>query len=144
MCNGGKDDPNTSVVGLSTSFFSDPGFYLFTLSQMRDWAEESDSSSNVVDVPEAFESGTSGFWLITLGSLANDLFGWQVSCVGDWDNDGKEDFAVSIMQANYFALRAKATVLLVMSGDLSTLDGLDDTVDNTVDLSLIWRKASDD
>lgn len=145
ICNGGLDQADTRVVGISNSF-SDPGFYLFTLSQMRDWAEDSGSTSNVVDVPEAFSSGTSGFWSIGVGSLGNNLESLKVSCIGDWDNDGGEDLAVSLLQVRYsfFGGSAKSTVFLLMSGDLSTLDGLDGTVDNEVDLSLLWRTSSDD
>lgn len=142
VCNGGMDHPDTRVVGHSSSF-SERGFYWFTLSQMRDWVEESGASSNVIDIPEAFSSGTSGFWSIGLGSLSDDLDSLQVACVGDWDNDGQEDLAVSIMQATFgfFEARAKSTVFLLMTGDLSALDRLDGTVDNEVDLSLLWRKV---
>ncbi len=145
VCNSGIDHPDTRVVGHSSSF-SERSFYLFTLSQMRDWQEESGVSTNFLDVPEAFSSGTSGFWSIGLGSLNDDLDSLQVSCVGDWDNDGVEDLAVSILQARYSFLgsRAKATVFLLMIGDLPALDGLDGTVDNEVDLSLLWRKPTDD
>lgn len=142
VCNNGVDHPDTRVVGLSRSF-TESGFYWFTLSQMRDFVEESGATSNVIDIPEAFSSGTSGFWSIGLGSLSEDLDSLQVACVGDWDNDGQEDLAVSIMQAtsSFFEARAKSTVFLLMTGDLSALDRLDGTVDNEVDLSLLWRKV---
>ena len=145
VCNGGLDHPDTRVVGHSDSF-RDRSFYWFTLSQMRDWAEESEAPSNVVNVPDAFESGTSGFWSIGLGGLNNDLDSLQVVCVGDWDNDGEEDLAVSISQTRYVDLQwsSKATVFLLMTGDLPALDQLDGTEDNEVDLSLLWRTVLED
>ncbi len=145
VCNGGIDHPTTRVVAHSDSF-GDSSFYWFTLGQMRDWAEDSEAANNRVDVPDAFLSGTSGFWSIGFGSLSDSLDSYQVSCIGDWDNDGDEDLAVSIMQlrGGFFAGEAKSTVFLLMTGDLPALDRLDGTVDNEVDLSLLWRTAADD
>ncbi|MCY3883782.1 MAG: hypothetical protein OXG24_02585 [Gammaproteobacteria bacterium] len=145
VCNSGTDHPDTRVVGYSNAF-DGQSFYLFTLDQMRDWQEESGVSTNFVDVTEAFSSGTSGIWSIGLGGLNDDLDSFQVSCVGDWDGDGEEDLTVSIVQARFSFIesRAKATVFLIMTGDLPALDGIDGTVDNEVDLSLLWRKATDE
>ena len=143
VCNGGMDLPDTRVVGHAGSF-GDRSFYWFTLSQMRNYAEDSETTRNVVDIPEAFESGTSGFWSIGLGSLNNQLDSLQVACVGDWDNDGEEDLAVSILQTRGFFDEAKATVFLLMTGDLPALDRLDGETNNEVDLSLLWRTASDE
>ena len=143
VCNGGMDRPDIRVVGHSGSF-GNHRFYWFALSQMRNYAEDSETKRNVVDIPEAFESGTSGFWSIGLGSLNNQLDSLQVACVGDWDNDGEEDLAVSILQTRGFFDEAKATVFLLMTGDLPALDRLDGETNNEVDLSLLWRTASDE
>ena len=43
-------------------------------------------------------SGTSGFSLFTVnGQNIGDRFGHEVAAVGDWDGDGKEDFAASAL-----------------------------------------------
>ena len=145
VCNGGIDHPDTRVVAHSDSL-GDDSFYWFTLGQMRDWVEDSGAANNRVDVPDAFLSGTSGFWSIDLGSLGDNLAGFQVSCMGDWDNDGDEDLAVSILQqrGGFSQPEAKATVFLLMTGDLEALDRLDGTVDNEVDLSLLWSTPADE
>ena len=145
VCNGGMDQPNTRVVGQSDSF-DVRSFYWFTLSQLRAFAEDAAISNNRVDIPAAFESGTSGFWSIGFGSLNDQLDSLHVSCIGDWDNDGEEDLAVSILQSRggFFAGEEKATVFLLMTGDLTALDRLDGEEDNEVDLSLLWRTATDE
>lgn len=46
-------------------------------------------------------SGTSGFSLFTVsGQNIGDRFGCEVSAIGDWDGDGKEDFAVSALPSS--------------------------------------------
>ena len=40
---------------------------------------------------------------------------------------------------DYETIDVKTSIYLLMTGDLPTLDGLDGTVDNEVDLSVLWR-----
>lgn len=138
VCNSGRNQSNTQLIAEKDTFF-DSSYYLFTVGAMRDLAEATSVSGNIVDLTNAGSSGVPGFWSIDLGSLNAALLTVQVSCIGDWDSDLVGDLAISMQHIDYETIDVKTSIYLLMTGDLPTLDGLDGTVDNEVDLSVLWR-----
>ena len=149
LCNGWFDDPATYVVADAT-LSERLSFSLFTLGAMRSYVRSTGETNNTVNIPDAISEGAAGIWNINLGSLGNNLAKSQVTCVGDWDRDGREDVAISLL---YFRFdpqpttsrgpEVKTSVILLMTGDLPALDNLDGSLDNQVDLSLLWREPLD-
>ena len=94
---------------------------------------------NTVDMANARSSGVPGIWAIGLGDLSFSLLWVQASCIGDWDTDETEDLAISMLHLDFDTFEVKASVYLLMTADLPTLDGLDGIVDNEVDISVLWQ-----
>lgn len=138
ICNSGKNQSDTQVIAQKDTFF-DVSFYLFNVGAMQDLAEASGATDNTVDLTNAGSSGVAGFWSIGLGSLGSSLLSVHATCIGDWDADLTDDVAISTLHIDFDTFDVKTTVYLLMTGDLPTLDGLDGSVDNEIDISVLWR-----
>lgn len=148
VCNGGFDDPATQIFAEVVSS-DDPGFSLLTLGAMRDLVDQTADTGNTVNLGDAISMGSEAIWNIGLGSLGIDLSRMRVACAGDWDGDGSEDVAISLLRTRYGDFTGNdattnATVILLTTGDLPALDTLDGTLDKRIDLSLLWRTDSDE
>ena len=148
ICNGGNNHPATQVIATSMSI-DDPGFSLFTLGDMPNMVDSAGDTRTTLNIPNAISKGAEGMWNISFGSLGTNLVGAQIACVGDWDSDGREDIALSTLRVLQSFITGtdssiKASVILLMTGDLPALDGLDGTHDNQIDISLLWRTDSDE
>ena len=160
ICDNVTDDQDDVWIFGTFDFFNNRalGFRLFSLGALRDFADSLDETHHV-NIDDAVVRQTPGFWTVNLGTFENrdsyayDSLNPQLSCIGDWDNDGIQDIAIAILRYRpaEFALlldidertlELKSELLLLMSRDLQVLDRMDGSVDQTLNLSILWRDTA--
>ncbi|MYF03253.1 MAG: hypothetical protein F4227_09900, partial [Gammaproteobacteria bacterium] len=147
LCNDSLNAGDTRVIGEVQEFFdsSRSRFYLFDVNTLETIVDTQGISENVVNVPEVAANDSFEIWTIRLGDqLSRGLESSRVSCAGDFDDDDVEDVVLSITTINDDYSRLRTSTILIMSSDLATLDGLDGSENNDVDLSLLWRTVDSD
>ena len=99
-----------------------------------------DSSDGVADgtinLAQSINQGIADTWSISFGSLDDSSQAITITCAGDLDEDGQEDFAVTMKNVNDD--NARSHVFLLTYEDLVVLDKRDEQQDYQVDVSELW------
>ena len=115
-------------------------FYLFSveLSELGKLDSADGNSDGTLSLRDAITPDLQNQWIIRFGHLAEGMSGLHVECIGDLDQDGAQDYAITIKQEKYPGPEFRTNMILLMNSDLGLIDELDGSKDNELDVSRLW------
>ena len=112
--------------------------YAVEVAKLADLDTADGQTDGRIRLNRSFNQGLENQWQIRFGHLANSIGGLHIACAGDLDQDGNQDYSITIKQSRPGTYEYQTTVLLLMFADLDLLDGLDGRKDYSVDVSVLW------
>lgn len=129
---------STIEVPRARSIYGDVRMYSIEAAKLSELDDADGNPDGTINLNEALSEAPENQWQILFGELAQNLIGLHIGCAGDLDEDGAQDYSITLKQDLLFGMEYRTSIILLMDADLALIDELDGSKDNRLNVSLLW------